>query len=121
MPHKPLLSSNNKKIFVLDTSVVLYDFQAIYSFKDQNVVLPITLLEEIDHFKRGHETINFNAREFSRELDTLIGDRLLNVGVELESGGCIVVKSSQKKDEHFKEYFWEDKTRLTHLGLSTQQ
>ncbi len=109
MPNQSLLSSNQKKIFVLDTSVVLYDFLAIYSFKDQNVVLPITLLEEIDHFKRGHETINFNAREFTRELDTLIGERLLNEGVELESGGCVVVKTSQKKDEHFKEYFWEDK------------
>jgi PhoH-like ATPase len=110
LPNQSLLNSNRKKIFVLDTSVVLYDFQAIYSFKDQNVVLPITLLEEIDHFKRGHETINFNAREFSRELDTLIGERLLNEGVELESGGCIVVKTSQKKDAHFKEYFWSEST-----------
>ena len=41
----------------------------IYSFEEHNVVIPITLLEEIDKFKRGNEIINFNAREFSRELD----------------------------------------------------
>ncbi len=104
-----MLAFNDKKIFVLDTNVVLYDFLSIYSFKDQNVVIPITLLEEIDRFKRGNETINYNAREFSRELDALIGERLLHKGVGLPSGGCIVVKTSQKNDGYFKELFWEDK------------
>ncbi|MDY6822235.1 MAG: PhoH family protein [Thermodesulfobacteriota bacterium] len=104
-----MLSSNQKKIFVLDTNVILYDYQCIYSFKDHHVVIPITLLEEIDRFKRGNETINYNAREFSRELDTLIGDHLLHEGVRLESGGTIIVKADLRKDSYFKTLFWEDK------------
>ncbi|MDY6904228.1 MAG: PhoH family protein [Thermodesulfobacteriota bacterium] len=104
-----MLASNQKKIFVLDTNVILYDYQCIYSFKDHHVVIPITLLEEIDRFKRGNETINYNAREFSRELDTLIGDNLLHEGVLLQSGGTIIVKADLKKDDYFKSLFWEDK------------
>ncbi|MFP4040412.1 MAG: PhoH family protein [Desulfosudaceae bacterium] len=103
-----MLGTNSKKIFVLDTNVVLYDYRAIYSFKDHNVVIPITLLEEIDRFKRGNETINYNAREFTRELDALIGDSLLHEGVRLESGGCIMVKTRITRDS-YKEFFWEDK------------
>ena len=99
---------NDNKIFVLDTNVVLYDYRCIYSFEEHSVVIPITLLEEIDRFKRGNEIINFNAREFSRELDSLIGDRLLNEGVALESGGTIVVNTNIRKDEHLREIFWED-------------
>ncbi|HSV95702.1 MAG TPA: PhoH family protein [Spirochaetota bacterium] len=100
--------SNDNKIFVLDTNVVLYDYRCIYSFEEHAVVIPITLLEEIDRFKRGNEIINFNAREFSRELDALIGDRLLNEGVALDSGGTIVVITNIGKDEHLREIFWED-------------
>jgi PhoH-like ATPase len=71
-----MLESNPNKIFVLDTNVVLYDYRCIYSFEEHNVVIPITLLEEIDKFKRGNEIINYNAREFSRELDALIGNKI---------------------------------------------
>ena len=104
-----MLDSNNNRIFVLDTNVVLYDYRCIYSFEEHNVVIPITLLEEIDRFKRGNEIINFNAREFSRELDALIGENLLLNGVKLDSGGCIVVKTSVTRDKYLKELFWEDK------------
>ncbi len=103
-----MLERNYNKIFVLDTNVVLYDYQCIYSFEEHNVVIPITLLEEIDKFKRGHETINYNAREFTRELDSLIGDNLLNTGVELESGGVIVVETNIRKDDYLNDIFWED-------------
>ncbi|MDC8445144.1 MAG: PhoH family protein [Nitrosomonas sp.] len=62
---------NPKKIFVLDTSVILYNHQAIYSFADNDVAIPITVLEELDHFKKGNETKNFEAREFIRIMDHL--------------------------------------------------
>ncbi len=104
-----MLEQNINKIFVLDTNVVLYDYRCIYSFEEHNVVIPITLLEEIDKFKRGHETINYNAREFTRELDTLIGENLLNTGVELETGGVIVVETNIRKDDYLNDIFWEDK------------
>ncbi|MBP7582684.1 MAG: PhoH family protein [Spirochaetes bacterium] len=100
--------SNGKKIFVLDTNVVLHDYRCIYSFQEHNVVIPITLLEEMDRFKRGSEIINFNAREFSRELDSLIGDRLLSEGIKLDSGGHFVVNTNIRKDEYLRGVFWED-------------
>jgi PhoH-like ATPase len=113
-----MLDSNKNKIFVLDTNVVLYDYRCIYSFEEHNVVIPITLLEEIDRFKRGNEIINFNAREFSRELDVLIGDHLWQEGVRLESGGWIIVKTSVTRDEYLKGLFWEDKPDHRILALA---
>ncbi len=62
MPRK----KKQKKIFVLDTSVILYNHNAIYSFEDNDVAIPITVLEELDHFKKGNETKNFETREFIR-------------------------------------------------------
>jgi PhoH-like ATPase len=99
----------NGKCFVLDTNVILYDYRCIYSFEGHNVIIPITVLEEIDKFKRGNEIINYNAREFSRELDSLCGDTLLNEGLKLDTGGSIVVDTNIKKDQYLNEIFWEDK------------
>jgi len=67
MPRK----KKQQKIFVLDTSVILYDHNAIYSFEDNDVAIPITVLEELDHFKKGNDTKNFEAREFIRIMDKL--------------------------------------------------
>lgn len=58
-----------KKIFVLDTSVILHDHNSVNNFEEHDVVIPITVLEEVDNFKKGNETINFEAREFIRFLD----------------------------------------------------
>jgi PhoH-like ATPase len=99
----------NTKYFILDTNVILYDYRCIYSFEEHYVVIPITVLEEIDKFKRGNEIINYNAREFSRELDALLGDSLLSDGIVLETGGRICVNTDIKKDDYLKEVFWEDK------------
>jgi PhoH-like ATPase len=101
--------SSIRKYFVLDTNVVLYDYRSIYSFEDNNVVLPITLLEELDKFKKGNEIINLNAREFNRELDALIGERLLNEKVQLKTGGFIMVDTNTRMASELKEVFWEDK------------
>ena len=100
---------NGGKFFVLDTNVILYDYRCIYSFEEHTVIIPITVLEEIDKFKRGNEIINLNAREFSRELDAIGGDGLITEGIELEGGGVIVVDTHIKKDEYLSELFWEDK------------
>ena len=97
------------KVFVLDTNVILYDFRCIYSFEEHDVVVPITVLEEIDKFKRGGEIINYNAREFSRELDELGGDDLLSEGLGLDGGGTIFVSTEVAKNQQLSEVFWEDK------------
>jgi len=60
-----------KKIFVLDTSVILYNHNAINSFEDNDIGIPITVLEELDNFKKGNEIKNFEAREFIRIMDKL--------------------------------------------------
>ncbi|HPD64998.1 MAG TPA: PhoH family protein [Bacteroidia bacterium] len=97
------------KIFVLDTNVVLHDFQSIYSFQDNIVVIPITLLEEVDKFKRGNEIINFNAREFIRELDKLFTEGISSDGVELPDGGRLIISTDTVMEESLRKVFLEDK------------
>ncbi|OYT16751.1 MAG: ribonuclease [Bacteroidetes bacterium 4572_77] len=66
-----MAKTNIKKIFVLDTSVILYSHDAISSFDENDVAIPITVLEELDNFKKGNDTKNFQAREFIRIMDKL--------------------------------------------------
>lgn len=73
-----------KKVFVLDTSVILYNHNAINSFDDNDVVIPITVLEELDNFKKGNETKNFEAREFIRIMDRLSSKGTLQDWIQLE-------------------------------------
>lgn len=63
------------KIFVLDTNIILHDYKAIHHFQENDIVIPITVLEELDKFKKGHDVLNFNAREFMREVDRLSDNR----------------------------------------------
>ena len=58
-----------KKNFVLDTNVILHDYSCIDHFEDNDIYLPITVLEELDRFKKGSEQIHYNARAFVRRLD----------------------------------------------------
>ncbi|HNW29198.1 MAG TPA: PhoH family protein [Spirochaetota bacterium] len=113
-----MLDTNSNKIFVLDTNVVLYDYRCIYSFEEHNVVIPITLLEEIDKFKRGNEIINYNAREFSRELDNIIGYDLPGTGVPLGTGGFLFVETNVKMGKDLKDIFWEDNSDHRILALA---
>ena len=75
---------SSKKIFVLDTSVILYNHNALNSFEDNDVVIPITVLEELDNFKKGNEIKNFEAREFIRIMDRLSSKGTLQDWIELE-------------------------------------
>lgn len=65
----PPKSKEKPKIFVLDTSVILYNHNALVSFAEHDVAIPISVLEELDNFKKGNEMKNFEAREFIREMD----------------------------------------------------
>ncbi len=65
---------NNPKIFVLDTNVILHDHNAIFNFQENDIYIPITVIEELDKFKKGNSSLNYNAREFLRDLDRLIGN-----------------------------------------------
>ena len=70
-------TKNSKKIFVLDTSVLLFDYEAIKNFQNNDVAIPITVLEELDTFKKGNNVINLHAREFIRFLDTISDTNML--------------------------------------------
>ena len=90
-----------KKIFVLDTSVILYNHNAIMSFEENDVAIPITVLEELDNFKKGNETKNFEAREFIRIMDKLSEDGLLTDWVPINGknkGKMIVVMNAEPKE-----------------------
>ncbi len=81
------------KVFVLDTNVVLHDSSCIYRFEDNDVVVPIAVVEELDQFKKGSNSVNFHAREFVRSMDALSGDRIFDGGIEIAPGlGRISVK-----------------------------
>jgi PhoH-like ATPase len=74
------------KIFVLDTSVLLYDHNAITHFQEHDVAIPITVLEELDNFKIGNETKNFEAREVIRFLDSISNEHGLDQWIPLGDG-----------------------------------
>lgn len=75
-----------KKNFVLDTNVILHDYKCLHNFEENDIYVPIVVLEELDHFKKGNEQINFNAREFSRELDLIADDTLFKNGASIGEG-----------------------------------
>src|SRR6478609_11207116 len=68
----------DKKIFVLDTSVIIFEHNSILNFDEHDVGIPITVLEELDNFKKGNDTKNFEAREFIRLIDKLAKDHMLH-------------------------------------------
>jgi PhoH-like ATPase len=78
--------NKKKKLFVLDTNVILHDSSCIYKFEENDVVVPIQVIEELDNFKKGFETVNFHSREFCRILDELSGGHIFNGGVQLGEG-----------------------------------
>ncbi|MDB4648631.1 PhoH family protein [Crocinitomicaceae bacterium] len=78
--------AKKQKIFVLDTSVLLHDHHAITTFEDNNVAIPITVLEELDKFKVGNDTKNFCAREVIRFIDRLSGSGGLQDWITLGKG-----------------------------------
>ncbi|HBX49868.1 MAG: phosphate starvation-inducible protein PhoH [Bacteroidetes bacterium RIFOXYB2_FULL_35_7] len=90
---------DHKKIFVLDTNVLLHDHRCIYNFEENDIVIPIVVLEELDRFKKGNDLINFQAREFVRDLDKLAGDLLLTKGISLGvNKGTLTIEPGKKSE-----------------------
>jgi|ADurb_Ile_03_Slu_FD_contig_31_111659_length_2583_multi_5_in_0_out_0_3 PhoH-like ATPase len=80
------------KSFVLDTNVLLHDPDSIFSFKDNKVVIPLTVIEELDNFKKLNDERGRSARLISRILDGLRGKGKLSQGVALKNGGILVIE-----------------------------
>lgn len=100
-----------KKLFVLDTSVIIYDYDAIKNFAEHDIAIPITVLEELDNFKKGNDTKNFAAREFSRFVDQASGEKSLQEWIPIAKNKgdfTIVMNEASSKVDAIK-IFGEDK------------
>jgi PhoH-like ATPase len=97
-----------KKNFILDTNVILHDYKCIHNFEENDIYLPIVVLEELDNFKKGNEQIHFNARQFTRELDLIAGDGLFKKGVKLgDNKGKIFILPGSEYPEIISKSFTE--------------
>lgn len=102
------MKAKEKKIFVLDTSVILHDHSAMLNFDEHDIALPITVLEELDDFKKGNQDKNYAAREFIRLLDRLSNKQSLQDWMPIEGkdkGRFKIVLSHDKLEVDAREVF----------------
>jgi len=94
---------------VLDTNVILHDSDCLMNFEENDIAVPITVIEELDRFKKGNEELNFHAREFLRRLDGITGDFLSEAGAPLGDGrGAIRIVLSGQLAEPMRDAFFQD-------------
>jgi PhoH-like ATPase len=114
-----------KKIFVLDTSVLLHDHESITNFDDNYVAIPITVLEELDKFKLGNDTKNFSAREVIRFIDKLSNTNLLQewISLGLKKGKFKIIMDYNPKNIDAEHIFAAQKNdhKIINSALVLQQ
>lgn len=119
------MKKNEKKIYVLDTSVILYNHNSINSFDDNDVAIPITVFEELDNFKKGNDTINFEAREFIRIIDKLSFKNTLTNWIKLEhpKAGNFKVIMNENNGLDVQKVFGDSKPdhRILNAALTLQK
>jgi PhoH-like ATPase len=118
------MSSKPLKNYVLDTTVLLYEAQALFKFDRNNVIIPITVIEDIDHFKKDQSETGRNARQTSRYLDDLRRKGSVVKGIALENGGTLFVRTgssamSQRMPEVLREGTREN--RILAIALDVKQ
>lgn len=98
------------KIFVLDTNVILHDHRAIRKFQDNDLVIPVAVIEEADKFKKGTDALAFNARGFMRDLDRISEGRPFGKeGIRIGNGmGRIKVEPNHPFPPEFADLFKDD-------------
>ena len=98
------------KIFVLDTNVILHDHNAIHHFQDNDLVIPVAVIEEADKFKKGTDTLSYNARHFMRDLDKISAGRsFAKGGIPLGKGlGRIKIEPNHPFSPEFADLFKDD-------------
>ncbi len=108
------------KIYVLDTNVLLDDPRAIFDYQDDEVIIPLAVLEELDNQKKQTSDIGYNARETSRILDELRHKGKLNEGIELENGGklkIVIDKKELKLPPHLSATKYDNRILSTAINL----
>ncbi|MBT4268641.1 MAG: PhoH family protein [Deltaproteobacteria bacterium] len=104
------MAAKKKKIFVLDTNVILHDPSCIDNFSNHDIIIPITVIEELDSFKKGNETINYHAREFARTLDSFSEKKPFDGGFKIgPRKGRIYIKLDKKFHPDLIDSFSKDK------------
>lgn len=117
----------DKKIFVLDTSVIIYEHNSILNFEEHDIGIPITVLEELDNFKKGNDTKNFEAREFIRLIDKLAKDHMLHNWNPINGKGKgrfkVVMDESGSGTVDATKVYGEDKAdhRIINAALTLQR
>lgn len=97
-----------KKIFIIDTNVILHDFRCIFKFEENDIIIPIVVLEELDRLKKGSDLISYNAREFTRELDSLSEDHMFSEGISLgKKLGKLFIETGKEYSKKLAESFPE--------------
>lgn len=98
------------KIFVLDTNIVLHDYRAIRKFQDNDIVIPIAVIEELDKFKKGNDALSYNARGFMREIDKLTNGKMFGTdGVPIGKNlGKIKIEPNHPFPDALKDLFKDD-------------
>ena len=117
-----MAKKKEKKVFVLDTSVLLFDHRSIKNFAEHDVAIPITVLEEVDRFKKGNDVINFEAREFIRMLDELSQSNSLQDWLPINgpSKGKFKVQMNEKSRKDANQIFGEKKADHNILNATMQ-
>lgn len=115
-----------RKVFVLDTSVILHDHNSINNFEENDVAIPITVLEELDNFKRGNDNKNFEAREFIRFIDKLSGNYTLQEWIPIQGkkkGKFKIVMQHNGLKQDAEKVFKDHKAdhRILNAALSLQE
>ncbi len=85
------------KNFILDTNVLLHDPQSLFKFEDNDIIIPITVIEEVDRFKKDMNETGRNARMVSRILDSMREKGSLAAGVTMPGGGTLRVEMFAEK------------------------
>ena len=121
------MDAKKKKIFVLDTSVIIYDHEAVKHFADSDVAIPLTVLEELDNFKKGNDMKNFSAREFIRFIDQISQKDLLQdwIPIHGKGKGCFkVLHKIRTGDKMEGDRFFDNNKpdhRILNAALTLQQ
>ena len=118
-PAKGKKPGKQPKIFVLDTNIILHDYRAIYKFQENDLVIPIAVIEELDKFKKGNDALSYNARGFMREIDKISEGKLFKKGgIPLGKRlGTIKIEPNHPFPEDLKGLFLDD--TQDHRILST--
>jgi len=103
-------SRRNPKIYVLDTNIILHDYKAIRKFQENDLVIPVAVVEELDKFKKGNNALSYNARGFMRDIDKITqGKKFGEHGLPIGKGlGNIKIEPNRPFPESMKDMFHDD-------------